>query len=282
MRRKWNKKKAITIAIISSCLIFLTGYIVHPVRKVELEGLITVAHRGASSYAPENTMPAFQKGLALGADFLECDVHLSKDGKLIVIHDKRVDRTTNGTGAVRDFTLKELKQLDAGSAFDEKYKNERIITLDELLKEFYGKIGILIELKSPALNPGIEEKVVELLERYADLKSIVVQSFDVGAMKRIHELNSDVQIAVLMKNTFMPITSTYLDELTSFAEYINFNVSSLNKNVVKQIHERNRKVLVWSKKDRWLIEKAVRYGADGVITDFSRWPAEPEVYIGED
>jgi len=260
-------------------LLFLVGYIGQPIKEVELEGMITVAHRGASSYAPENTHAAFQKGLELGADFLECDVHLSSDGELVIIHDQRVDRTTNGKGLVNDFTLEELKNLDAGTSFHKDFQGEPIITLDELLEEFYGKVGILIEIKDPKVNLGIEEKVVELLEQYADLQSIVVQSFDISAMKRIHELNSDVQIAVLMKASFMPISSKYLDELTSFATYINFNIATLNKRVVEQIHQRDGKVLVWSKKDKRLIEKAVQYGVDGIITDFSRWPIEPPVFV---
>ena len=281
MNRRWTRKKALTFVLISTCLIFLVGYIGQPIKKVELEGMISVAHRGASSFAPENTLAAFQKGIDLGADFLECDVHMSKDGELIIIHDETVNRTTNGSGLVRDFTLEELKQLDAGTRFHQDFAGESLITLNELLEQFYGKVGILIELKNPSFNIGIEEKVVELLEQYADLQSIVVQSFDVNSMKRIHELNSDVQIAVLMKTSILPISSKYLDELTSFATFINFNIATVNKRVVEQIHQRGGKVLVWSKKDQRLIQKAIRYGVDGIITDFSTWPVDPAVYMAE-
>src|SRR5699024_1122413 len=111
--------------------------------------------RGASGYAPENTIAAFDKAVEMKADYFELDVQRSKDGQLVLIHDTTVDRTTNGTGAVKDLTLKELKSLDAGSWFDEKYAGEKIPTLGETLDRHRGKIKILIELKSPSLYPGI-------------------------------------------------------------------------------------------------------------------------------
>ncbi|MGD7044418.1 glycerophosphodiester phosphodiesterase [Jeotgalibacillus proteolyticus] len=279
MKERRKKRLLSAISILAIFILFLAGSSLHPVKKAELEGMITVAHRGASGFAPENTMAAFQKGLELGADFLECDVQLSKDNELILIHDLYVDRTTNGRGSVRQFTLKELKQLDAGTSFHPTYAGETLITLDELLKEFYGKIGILIEVKNPAINRGIEEKIVELLDQYPDLQSIVVQSFDVNVLKRIHELNDNIQLGVLINGSFIPMSTKYIDELTSFAAFINFNVSSLDKRTVDQIRKRNCKVLVWSKKDKRLIQKAILYGADGVITDFSRWPVDQEVFM---
>ncbi|PPA69273.1 glycerophosphodiester phosphodiesterase [Jeotgalibacillus proteolyticus] len=281
MKSRWRKRKALTMGLVVLCFVFLAGHIRQPMNDVQLEGMITVAHRGASSYAPENTQAAFQKAMEFGADFLECDVHLSKDGEIVIIHDDTLDRTTNGSGFVNQFTLEELKSLDAGSSYDTSFKGESIITLNELLEEFYGKIGILIEIKNPSLNKGIEEKVVSVLEQYADLKSIVVQSFDVKAMKRIHELNEDIQIAVLMKTTVLPVSKRHLDDLASFATYINFNIATVNKRIVDQIHLRDSKVLVWSKKDKRLIEKANQFGVDGIITDFARWPVEPTVIMAE-
>ncbi|WP_318616462.1 glycerophosphodiester phosphodiesterase [Sporosarcina sp. YIM B06819] len=279
MRKLGKKKSSWLVGLVSACLLLLVGFNEHPPKQVEMTGMISVAHRGASSYAPENTQAAFQKGLELGADFLECDVHLSKDGELIIMHDDKVDRTTNGKGFIKDYTLAELKELDAGVVFDPSFSGEKIITLDELLDEFYGEIGLLIEIKKSSLYPGIEEKVVALLEKHGDVSGIIVQSFDIESMRKIHSLLPELQIAILMKpSTLLPSTKR-IEDLTSFATYINFNVSYINKRMVDRIHTYGGKVLVWSKKDQQLIAKAFQYGVDGIITDFSQWPVEEATFI---
>jgi glycerophosphoryl diester phosphodiesterase len=270
------------IGLVGTCLVLLVGFNGQRLQQVELNGIMSIAHRGASSYAPENTQSAFRKGLELGADFLECDVHLSKDGMLIIMHDETVDRTTDGKGFIKDMTLEELKRLDAGRKFGDAFEGEKIITLDEFLDEFYGKIGLIIEIKKPKLYPGIEEKVVALLEKYDDLSNIIIQSFDVESMRKTHGLLPDVQIAVLMKPSALLLSTKKIEDLTSFATYINFNISYTNKWLVDQVHKYDGKVLVWSKKDHLLIAKAFQYGVDGIITDFSKWPTnDPNLLVQE-
>lgn len=280
--KRWDKKRLMVGSLISACLLLLVGYMDRPIMKVDMEGMITVAHRGAANFAPENTISSFKKGLELEADFIECDVHLSKDGELIIIHDDTVDRTTNGRGLVKDFTLEQLKKLDAGTSFHRDFEGEPIITLNELLEEFYGKVGILIEIKNPTLYPGIEEKVVDLLSEYGDTQSIVIQSFNEQSMKKVHELNPELAIAVLVKTSIVPISIKKINELTSFATYINFNISNVNGRIVDNVHLHGGKVLVWSKTDPRLIEKASRYRVDGIITDFSSWPSLPPVYVADE
>ena len=119
--------------------------------------IMNIAHRGASGYAPENTLAAFDKAVEMQADYIEIDVQLSKDDLPVVIHDDTLDRTTNGTGNISAYTLQELKSLDAGSWFDKKYAGEKIPSLNEVLEMYGEKINILIELKSPELYPGVEE-----------------------------------------------------------------------------------------------------------------------------
>ncbi len=120
-----------------------------------------LAHRGASAYAPENTMAAFKKAIEMNADGIELDVHLSKDGYIVIIHDERVDRTTDGKGEVKDFSLDELKKLDAGSWFSDEYKGEKIPTLEELLSLIKNtEIYLNIEIKAGyRVYPDIEEKL---------------------------------------------------------------------------------------------------------------------------
>lgn len=273
-----RKYVVLVIVMIGSCLLFLTGYNQQS-KKVHMPDMLSFAHRGASSVAPENTRAAFAKGVELQADYLECDVHLSKDGELVIMHDDRVDRTTNASGYISDFTLAELRNLDVGSTYSEEFAGESIMTLNELIEEFYEQVGLLIELKNPQAYPGIEEKVVSLLLEYEDVSSIIIQSFDVESMRKIHALLPDLQVGVLIRPTESFLSTKSIEDLTSFATYINFNVSFVNKRMVNKIHDQGGKVLVWSKKDKKLVTKAQKYGVDGVITDFSNWPMDDPIYL---
>ena len=123
-----------------------------------------VAHRGATGYAPENTIAAFDLAVDMKADYIEIDVQRSKDGELVVIHDTTVNRTTNGSGKVGALTFEQLRSLDTGSFKGEQFAGEQIPTFEEILDRYHGKIGILIELKAPELYPGIEEQVAEALK----------------------------------------------------------------------------------------------------------------------
>lgn len=273
------QKKKLLFVFVSICMLLLVGYEARPFHHVEMNGMISVAHRGASNFAPENTQSAFRKALELGADFLECDVHLSKDGELIIMHDDKVDRTTNGSGYVKNFTLAELKELDAGGKFHSSFAGEKIITLNELLEEFYGETGLLIEIKKPSMYPGIEERVVALLGEYNDLNSIIVQSFDIESMRKMNTLLPELEVALLIKPSIQSLSSQKIIDLTSFATYINFNVSYVNKREINQIHNQGGKVLVWSTKNRGWVDKAYQYNVDGIITDFLIWPVEGPIQL---
>ena len=269
------------MAIVGACLFLLVGFN-DQMKRVHNPQMISVAHRGASSFAPENTRSAFHKAVELRADYLEFDVHLSKDGELVIMHDDRIDRTTNGSGYIKDLTLPELKLLDVGGLFSEDFRGEPIMTLNELLEEFYDQVGLLIELKNPQAYPGIEEKVASLLMDYDDISSIIIQSFDVESMRKIHTLLPEIEIGILIHPSESILSAKKLHELTSFASYINFNVSFLSKRMVDNVHEQGSKVLVWSKKDKRLVEKAQKFGVDGIISDFSTWPTNEPIYLAQE
>ncbi len=266
------------MAFVGACLFLLVGFN-DQMKRVHNPQMMSIAHRGASGLAPENTRSAFHKAVELRADYLEFDVHLSKDGELVIMHDERIDRTTNGSGYIKDLTLPELRLLDVGGLFSEEFRGESIMTLNELLEEFYDQVGLLIELKNPQSYPGIEEKVVALLMDYDDISSIIVQSFDVESMRKIHTLLPEIEVGILIHPSESILTAKKLDELTSFASYINFNVSFLSKRMVDNVHERGSKVLVWSKKDQRLVVKAQKFGVDGIISDFSTWPTDEPIYL---
>lgn len=160
-----------------------------------------IGHRGARGYAPENTLPSFEKGLALGANIVELDIHLSRDGHIVVIHDFTVDRTTDGIGLVNDLSLNEIKRLDAGSWFGSKFAGVQIPTLAEVLSWAKGRAWLLIEVKSDWITyPGIESLLVELLRRHDMIGEVVVISFDHMCLNRVKAEEPAVATGALYSN----------------------------------------------------------------------------------
>src|SRR5258707_9016841 len=140
--------------------------------------MLIIAHRGASGNAPENTMAAFRKAVALGATFIETDLQLSRDARFVAIHDATVNRTTNGQGAVHDMTLAELRKLDAGSWFGSEFAGERIPTLEEIF-EFSKKNDVVFYLEiKPGGSWGGEHALVGALRESGEIPRAVVICFD--------------------------------------------------------------------------------------------------------
>ncbi|MBH0162171.1 glycerophosphodiester phosphodiesterase [Fictibacillus sp. 26RED30] len=231
----------------------------------------TVAHRGASGYAPENTMAAFQKGVDMKSDYIEIDVQETKDGELVVIHDVTLDRTTNGTGYVKDHTLEEIRQLDAGSYFGEEFIGEKVPTFEEVLDEFRGKTGILIELKATYYYPEIEEKVAAAIkERNMHLPAhdkIIIQSFEFGSMQQMDKLLPRVPVGVLTSNA-ADLSEAKLDEFATYAEFVNPSRTLVNSSIVDEVHERHMGIMAWTVRNKPEVQPLLDAGVDGIITDY--------------
>ncbi|WP_169089808.1 glycerophosphodiester phosphodiesterase [Paenibacillus sp. PL91] len=253
------------------------------------EGFLIFAHRGASGYAPENTMAAFEEAEKLGSDFIEFDVQLSKDEELVVIHDDTVDRTTEHSGSVDEYTLNELEGMKAGSEASADDADEKILSFHDVMDRFAGKIGMLIEIKDSKLFPGIEEKVADVVRRYElrlnhtefdgkgrikgmgkvkNSAGIIIQSYDFDSTRRIHDLLPDIPVAALIHEDQHPLSNETLDELTSYAAYINYTHELLDEKIVQAIHDRNRKVIAWTIQNDGDMERMKKLGVDGVITDY--------------
>ncbi|SEA83499.1 glycerophosphoryl diester phosphodiesterase [Thalassobacillus cyri] len=234
--------------------------------------VLNIAHRGASGYAPENTMAAFEKAVEMKADMFELDVQMSKDGELVVIHDTTVDRTTDGTGSVKDLTLEEMKSLDAGSWFSEAFADETIPTLGEVLDEYKGKSGILIELKAPSLYPGIEQKVAdELTAHHLDKpenEKIIVQSFDHESVQKFHDILPEVPVGVLLGYNPEGISDEQLESFKKYADYVNPSKSMIDASLIERIHDFNMLTHPWTVRDRESANFLLEVGADGIITDY--------------
>ncbi|MBW4829126.1 MAG: glycerophosphodiester phosphodiesterase [Clostridiaceae bacterium] len=160
---------------------------------------LILAHRGASHYAPENTFASYEMAVDMNADGIEIDVHKSKDGHLIVCHDEKVDRTTNGTGYIKDLTLEEIKSLDAGSWFDKKFSKEKIPVLEEVFELVKNKnIFLNIELKNgPIFYSNIEEDVVELIKDYRLENQVLISSFNHYSLLKIKKLEPRIKTGIL-------------------------------------------------------------------------------------
>lgn len=237
----------------------------------ELRKVDNVAHRGATGYAPENTIAAFDKGVEMKADYIEIDVQRSKDGKLVIIHDTTVDRTTDGTGSVKDLTFEQLRSLDAGSWKGEEFKGEKIPTFDEILDTYHGKVGILIELKAPELYPGIEAQVAqELIERNLDKpqnEKIIIQSFNFESMKITNSLLPKVPIGVLTSNR-AHTTEQALQEFATYADYFNPSYGIVSKELVDQVHALGMKIQSWTVRSQEAADFLLEMNVDGIITDY--------------
>ncbi|MGP3978366.1 glycerophosphodiester phosphodiesterase [Streptomyces sp. 8N114] len=243
---------------------------------------VPVAHRGASGYAPENTLAAVDKAHDLGIDWVENDVQRTKDGKLIVIHDTTLSRTTNvekrfpnrSPWKVSDFTLKEIKTLDAGSWFGSKFKGQKIPTLNEFLDRL-NRNGqeLLLELKSPALYPGIERETLAALRSKGFLglntrNKLIIQSFDKASVKKIHQQQSQVKTGFLGT----PKTSD-LKEYAKFTDQINPTYTDATEKYVNAVHalkgphNKALEVFTWTVNDAGTARKVADAGVDGIISN---------------
>ena len=226
-----------------------------------------IAHRGSSSAAPENTIAAFDLAVQQGADYIELDVQLTMDHQVAVIHDDTVDRTTNGSGLVKSYTMDQLKKLDAGSWFNQQYTNERIPTLQEILERYSQRIGILIEIKHPKRQIGIEKAVVDIINRFAYSRHIMVQSFDNAALQRVKAYAPSLRTAFIIKPSAFKLTKRKLAGYSLFADCLNMKKTMINRWWIDCIHSFGMDVFIWTVKDQKTADRIKTYPIDGVVTD---------------
>ncbi|MDQ0232089.1 glycerophosphodiester phosphodiesterase [Metabacillus malikii] len=230
-----------------------------------------VAHRGATAYAPENTIAAFDLAVNMKADYIEIDVQRSKDGELVLIHDTTVDRTTDGTGKVGDLTFEQLRSLDAGSWKGEQFAGEKIPTFDEILDRYRGKVGILVELKAPELYPGMEEQVAAAIKKRNLDKprnnKIIIQSFNFESMKKMDKLLPRVPIGVLTSNR-AHTTPEALQQFATYADWFNPSYGIVTEELVNQVHSLGMKIGSWTVRSQEAADFLFEMKVDAIITDY--------------
>lgn len=236
-------------------------------KLIEARRVLIIAHRGDSSAFPENTLPAFRSAVQLGADLVELDYHHSEDGVPIVLHDKKLDRTTNaanvlGRGGVlvTDLRSADLKQLDAGRWFDARFADTRLPTLKESLRVIQAGSVTLIERKG-----GDAATCVDLLRTLGLLDRVVVQSFDWDYVRDCHRLAPTLALAVLGSD---PLSSDKLDlAVKSGARIVGWNHERIGRKEIQSIHARGLKVWVYTVDDVTRARQLIADGIDGIITN---------------
>ncbi|KHF27939.1 glycerophosphodiester phosphodiesterase [Anoxybacillus sp. EFIL] len=227
------------------------------------------AHRGFSGEYPENTMTAFQRAYELGVDGIELDVQMTKDGELVVIHDERIDRTTDGVGYVKDFSYRQLRLFDAGGWFHTRFVGERIPTLVEVfdwLSDQKRPIILNIELKNGIIRyDNMEEKLLTLLYSYHSWSHrVVCSSFSVQSLCLLHQLDPNVDKAMLVEGSQRHV----LNAIRAFrAQEVhcdwNFLISQEGEKVGKEVD-----ICVYTVNDPFLLTELVKRDVKAVMTDF--------------
>lgn len=226
---------------------------------------LVLGHRGASASAPMNTLPAFELALEMGADGVELDVHLSQDGALIVLHDFTVDHTTSGSGYARDMTLAELKSLDAGSRFGEKFKGTQIPTLDEVFERVGNKLLINVEIKSETQKTdGVEQALANCIARHGTQRAVLVSSFNPLALQRFRQIMPDIPIGYLHAPnwTFWP---EVMEQIPHEARHPHH--TTIDAPYMEWAHNHNYRVNTWTVNDPARALELRNLGVDAIITD---------------
>lgn len=228
---------------------------------------LVIAHRGASAYAPENTLAAFELAVSQGAHGFELDVKLSADGEVVVIHDATVDRTTGTQGRVSQMSLVALRELDAGSYFSKEFKGEKIPTLEETF-ELIGKRAIInVEMTNyyGTFRDGLADKVCELVKRFGLQENVLFSSFLPTNLKRTRELLPEVPRALLALGGWMGWWARSFG--FNFGDYQALHPASMDvtPQQVARVHRLKRRIHVFRVDGPDDVKRLVRWGVDGII-----------------
>ncbi|MEB7434130.1 glycerophosphodiester phosphodiesterase [Staphylococcus pasteuri] len=250
------------------------------------EAHTTIAHRGASGYAPEHTFNSYDKShRELGASYIEIDLQRTKDGHLVAMHDETVDRTTNGHGRVEDYTLDELKKLDAGSWFNKQhpnlakseYKNAKVPTLDEILSRYGKNANYYIETKSPDVYPGMENQLIQSLNKHGMLTNqslknghVIVQSFSEPSLQKMKQLSPNIPlIRLLDKGELTSQTESDLKRIKSYAIGVGPEYTDLNENNTKHLKDLGFLIHPFTVNNETDMQRLNDYGVDGVFSNYA-------------
>jgi glycerophosphoryl diester phosphodiesterase len=225
------------------------------------ESLIVTAHRGASYVAPENTMAAMVAAVEAGSDYAELDVGLTGDGEVVLMHDRTIDRTTDGTGDLGDLTLEELKGLEAGSWFGEEFAGEPIPTLREVIRFAKGKMKLNVEIKNSADEPAIAGAVVEIIRSEGFVDECMVTSFSRMTIEEVKRIAPEIRTGFIFGEEYPD------DVFEGDWEVLSSNHEVVDSAFVALAKESGKSLYVWTVDDRELMARLMELGVDGIITN---------------
>jgi len=236
-----------------------------------MSDIVCIAHRGASGngHCPENTLAAFDKAIKIGADCVECDVHSTKDGRIVIMHDNTLNRTTDKKGAIIDMSLDEIKKADAGSWFAKEFANERVPTLREFLDLIKRKAIAVIEIKPD----NITDKVIKDIEDADAAGDVLLQSFYPAAVKASLEISPRIPRALLIGGGIPVIRNSGILELLYKATEVGASTLNLSHNLitpalVKESHKRGVNVWAWTVDDETRMKELIEMNVDGITSNY--------------
>jgi glycerophosphoryl diester phosphodiesterase len=254
--------------------------------------VLNVGHRGASGYAPEHTIPAYDLALEQGADYIEIDLRMTKDGVLVAMHDDTLDRTAQAqpgvpdrfcTGPVIKRTLEQIKMCDVGSWFNEanpqyanpEYVGLQIPILEEIFQRYGKGVNYYIETKSPESAPGMEEELLQLMDEYsltdpaAQKWQVLIQSFSAASLQKIHALEPSLPLIQLYSNTETSQTiQTQLDLVRTYAVGIGPSKTDVDAALVEAAHALCLDVHPYTVNETAEMQALIALGVDGMFTNF--------------
>lgn len=231
--------------------------------------ILDIGHRGASGIAPENTIASFKEAIKSGADAVELDVHLTKDKKMVVIHDASIDRTSNGSGYVRLTNFKELRKYNYGT----RRNPQKIPTLEEALKAIGTKVNVIVELKLSII--GHEKQALDIINKAKNKKKIWIHTSHKTIIRNIRKINKKIRVGYIVLLSFIQHLLLPFD--LRFARRYNVDFFSvdeifINKHFVnkfvKNLQKAGIKIYVWTVNDLNSILQSVSWGVDGIITNY--------------
>lgn len=249
-------KSSITLIVI------LTLGIVSMVHSQNNSTIIT-AHRGASGYAPENTISSIKLAVEMKAEFSEIDAQETLDGEIILLHDNSLKRTAGVDKNIWEKNYTELADLDAGSWFDEKYKDEKIPTLAEVIDYSKNKIALNIELKTNGHEQKLAERVVKIVAEKDFADNCILTSFDYKQILRVKEINPKLKVGLIF--------SSYPKEFDVFEapiEVLSVNHTLVNKEFMKKAFESGKEVHVWTVNDEEMMQELFDLNVTSIITNY--------------
>lgn len=225
--------------------------------------VMVIAHRGASSYAPENTLAAFDLALEMGVRHIELDVDFTSDGHIVVIHDDTVDRTTNGSGPVTSHTLAALRALDAGSWFGDKFTGERIPTFHEVLERYKGRVHLHTEIKG--LSPSLSQQTADLIRTHGMEEQVTITSFQNVRLEEMRAYAPELPMGWLV----VEVSEAIIAQARAMGvTQLCPRANTVTPELVRRLHAEGFVARAWGVTTEDLMQQVVQAGADGMTINF--------------